>query len=106
MNPEDIRQNVRNGETWERAVPMLVYFIAYYFVIQAILVAIMLVQFASQLLFQKKFEHLYDFSIDLTNYSRNIWLYLTFTSERKLFPFAEWSSSCLLEEPLPHHHDV
>ncbi len=106
MNPDDIRQNVRNSETWERAMPMLVHFIAYYFVIQAILTGIMLVQFLSQLLFQKKLEHLYDFSIDLTNYSRNLWLYLTFTSERRLFPFAEWSSSCLLEEPFPHHHDV
>ncbi len=106
MNPEDIKQNVRNAETWERAIPMFVYFCAFHFVVQVILIAMMLVQFFSQLLFQKRLEHLYDFSIDLTNYGRNLWLYLTYTSERKLFPFTDWGSSCLLEEARPDHREL
>lgn len=106
MNPDDIKQNVKSYETWERAIPMLVYFSAFYFLVQVILIAMMLVQFLSQLLFQKRFEHLYDFSIDLTNYGRNLWLFLTYTSERKLFPFTDWNSSCLLEEARPDHHEL
>lgn len=105
MNPEEIQQNVKNPETWERALPMLVYFSAFYFLVQVILIAIMLVQFLSQLLFQKRLEHLYDFSIDITNYGRNLWLFLTYTSDRKLFPFSDWSSSCLLEEARLDRHE-
>ncbi len=105
MNPEDIKHNIRNMDTWERAVPMLVYFLAYHFIVQIILLAVLLVQFCAQLLFQKRLEHLYNFSIDISNYGRNIWLFLTYTSDRRLFPFADWSESCLLEEPLPQHGD-
>lgn len=98
MNPDEIKENIKNPETWERAIPMLVYFAAYYFVVQVVLVAIMLAQFLAQLLFKKRLEHLFSLSVDLSNYGRNLWLVLTYTSERKLFPFVDWQSSCQLEE--------
>ena len=94
MNPEAIRDNLKNVETWRRAVPMIVLFIAFYSLVQPILIAIMLVQFVAQLLFQKRLENLYAFSVDLANYSRNLWLFLTYNSDQKIFPFADWSSSC------------
>jgi hypothetical protein len=94
MNPEVIVNNVKNVETWRRAIPMLVLFVAFYSLVQPILMAIMLVQFFAQLLFQKRLENLYAFSVDLTNYSRNLWLFLTYNSDQKIFPFADWSSSC------------
>ncbi len=106
MNTEEIKENVRNGETWERAIPMVVYFAAYYFVVQVILSAMMLAQFLSQLLFRKRLDHLFSFSMNLTNYGRNLWLFLTYTSERKLFPFTDWESSCLLEEPRSDFHGL
>ena len=94
MNPEAIMDNVKNVETWRRAVPMGVLFLAFYSLVQPILVAIMVLQFMAQLLFQKRLENLYAFSIDLSNYSRNLWLFLTYNSEQKIFPFADWSTSC------------
>lgn len=104
INPDDIKQNIKNPETWERAIPMLVYFTAYYFVVQVILITIMLAQFIAQLLFKKRLEHLFSFSVDLINYGRNLWLVLTYTSERKLFPFTDWEKSCQLEEPSSDYH--
>ncbi|MBC7530199.1 MAG: DUF4389 domain-containing protein [Oligoflexus sp.] len=105
MTPDDIKGNIKNPLTWERALPMLVYFLAQYFIIQPLLLAIMLVQFFAQLLFVKRLVHLYDFSVDLGNYSRNLWLFLTYTSDRKLFPFADWQESCRIGEQhsLPVH---
>jgi hypothetical protein len=94
MNPEVIRDNLKNVETWRRAVPMFVLFIAFYSLVQPILIAIMLVQFGAQLFFQKRLENLYAFSVDLSNYSRNLWLFLTYNSDQKMFPFADWSTSC------------
>lgn len=94
MNPEALRDNLKNVETWRRGVPMLVLFLAFYSLVQPILIAIMLVQFIAQLVFQKRLENLYAFSVDLANYSRNLWLFLTYNSDQKIFPFADWSSSC------------
>ncbi len=93
MNPEVIRENIRNPETWRRFFPMIVLFLIFHMLVQPILIGIMLLQFFSQLLFQKRLENLYAFSIDISNYSRNLWLYLTYNSEQKLFPFADWASS-------------
>lgn len=105
MTPEEIKSNVKNPLTWERALPMLVYFCAQYFIVQPLLLAIMIVQFGAQLFFLRRLVHLYDFSVDLSNYSRNLWLYLTFTSERKIFPFADWDESTQIVEQhtLPVH---
>lgn len=72
---------------------MFVLFLAFYSLVQPMLIAIMLVQFIAQLLFQKRLENLYAFSVDLANYSRNLWLFLTYNSDQKIFPFADWSSS-------------
>lgn len=105
MTPEEIKGNIKNPLTWERALPMLVYFCAQYFIIQPLLLAIVLVQFFAQLFFVRRLVHLYDFSVDLGNYSRNLWLFLTYTSDRKLFPFADWQKSCRIDEDhsLPVH---
>ncbi len=105
MTPDEIKSNVKNPLTWERALPMLVYFCAQHFIVQPLLIAIMLVQFGAQLLFLKRLVHLYDFSIDLANYSRNLWMFLTYTSERKVFPFADWKESTRQEDQytLPVH---
>ncbi len=105
MIPDDVKSNVKNPMTWERALPMLVYFCAQHFIVQPILVAIMIVQFGAQLFFLRRLVHLYDFSVDLSNYSRNAWLYLTYTTDRKVFPFADWRESTRLDEQnvLPVH---
>jgi hypothetical protein len=105
MNPEDIKANVRNIQTWERALPMFVCFCSHYFIVQTVLLAIMIVQFMAQLLFQRRLEHLYDFSMDLANYDRNLWLFLTYTSDRKLFPFADWRDSCDIRDINPAPSD-
>jgi hypothetical protein len=98
MNPEVIRENIKNVETWRRALPMLLLFVAFYSLVQPILIAVMLVQFIAQLFFQKRLDNLYAFSADLANYSRNLWLFLTYNSEQKLFPFTDWSNSCHISE--------
>lgn len=105
MNSEEIKSNVKNPLTWERALPMIVYFCAQYFIVQPLLLAIMIVQFGAQLFFLRRLVHLYDFSVDLSNYSRNLWLFLTYTSERKIFPFADWRESTRIDEQhaLPVH---
>ncbi|MCX6129991.1 MAG: DUF4389 domain-containing protein [Proteobacteria bacterium] len=100
MNPELIKENIKNVETWRRGIPMLVLFISFYSLVQPMLIAIMLVQFIAQLFFQKRLDNLYAFSSDLANYSRNIWMFLSYNSDQKIFPFADWSSSCHIgEEP-------
>ena len=98
MNPDIIKENVKNVETWRRAVPMAVLFLGFYSLVQPILIAIMLVQFIAQLLFQKRLDNLYAFSSDLANFSRNLWLFLTYNSDQKIFPFADWTSSCRIGE--------
>ncbi|MBC7661610.1 MAG: DUF4389 domain-containing protein [Chitinophagaceae bacterium] len=105
MTPDEIKTNVKNQATWERALPMLVYFAAQYFIVQPLLLAIMLVQFFAQLLFLRRLVHLYDFSVDLSNYSRNLWLFLTYTSDRKIFPYADWRESSRVDDQhtLPVH---
>lgn len=105
MTPEEIKTNVKNPTTWERALPMFVYFCAQHFIVQPLLLAIMIVQFGAQLFFLRRLVHLYDFSVDLSNYSRNLWLFLTYTSERKVFPFADWRESTRSDEQhaLPVH---
>ena len=98
MIPEDIKRNVKNASTWERALPMVVYFMIHYFINETILLAITIIQFFSQLIFLRRLPHLYDFSVDLANYDRNIWLYLNYTSDKKLFPFGDWRDSCRIDD--------
>ncbi len=92
MDTENIKNNVQKSGTWIRGLHMLLLFIALR-ITEIILYAMIIFQFGMTLFTGKKHEPLEKFSINLTHYIKNIFLYLSFNSDQRPFPFAEWDDS-------------
>ena len=92
MDAENIKNNVQKSDTWVRGIHMVILFIALR-ITEIILYAIIIFQFGTTLFTGKKHVPLEKLSISLTHYIKNILLYLSFNSEQRPFPFAEWEES-------------
>jgi len=86
-----VKENIKTGSTWKRGLYMLLFAIIYG-IAELVLFAVILFQFVSMVLLQKTNERLIDFSRELIAFIREIYLYLTYNSEDKPFPYREWPS--------------
>lgn len=88
MNDE-LKQNIRRGSTWERLLYVIL-FVFIYSVAEAVLAAVVVVQFGFVLVTAKPSEQLLRFGGDLSRFLYDVLRYFTFTSDDKPFPFAAW----------------
>ena len=88
MNDE-IKQNIKIRGTWTRLFFMLVFTIIY-MVAEVVLTAVVVIQFFFVLLSTKANPQLLRLGAQLSEFIRQILLYLTFNTEERPFPFADW----------------
>ena len=88
---DEVRENVTSRATWMRLLHMLLFAVVFA-VMHIVLALVVVVQFFTALVGGKPMERLLVFGRDLANYYHDVVLYLTFTTEKKPFPFSDWRS--------------
>jgi len=91
MDNDELKQNVRNKTQWSRLLYMLVFMVVLYIVMMLVAVVV-LVQFVFALFTGKAHTSITDFATDLSRYVYQIVAFLTYSEERKPFPFTAWGS--------------
>jgi len=86
---DEIRQNLRNRQTWLRALYMLL-FMVIYGVVEFIITAVVLFQLFSVLFTGSTNERLLTLGQNLSTYVYQIVLFLTFNSDDHPYPLGEW----------------
>ena len=84
-----LKEKLLVKDKWIRGLLMLMFILIKYSVSWLILI-ILLFQFANNLLFDKPNSRLLEFSKHLNIYLLQVANFLTFNSETKPFPFADW----------------
>lgn len=88
----ELKRNVRRGEIWIRGFYMLL-FAVIYGVAKIVFGAIVLFQFGFVLLTTQRNLPLLTFGASLSRFLYEMLLFLTFNTERKPFPFADWPAA-------------
>ncbi len=83
------RDKVASKSTWMRAIFML-FFLAVISMTEFVIYSLVILQFITMLLSRKANERLIEFGRDLSIFVYNIFLFLTFNSDQKPFPFSDW----------------
>ena len=89
MNKEEVKQNVKNVDTWLRGLFIIVFGIIFY-ALYAVLWVVILLQFFTKVLTGTLNAQISGFSVGLTNYAFQILNYMTFQSEERPWPFSPW----------------
>lgn len=85
----EIKENVQRQDIWWRALAMFLFTILYG-IAEIVIVAVVLFQFFSTLVFRRTNARLVAFGHSLCTYVYQILRFLTFTSEDHPFPLSEW----------------
>lgn len=91
MDPE-IKENLASTSTWGRALFMVLFGIIYS-IAKIVLLSVVFIQFCFVLFTRTTNERLLCFGGELSEFIYRIFLYLTYNSEEKPFPFDNWPSS-------------
>lgn len=89
MDNETLKQNVSNKNQWLRILYMILFAVILYLVMMLVSVVVV-VQLLFALVTGKPNEDVGDFADDLSNYVYRIVAYLTYTDDRRPFPFDSW----------------
>ncbi len=87
----ELKENVSNTNTWGRALFMILFGIIYS-VAEVVLVAVVVIQFLFVLFSSEKNPRLLVFGKEISTFIYQVFLFLTFNTEEKPFPFADWPS--------------
>lgn len=83
----DVKENVKNVDTWLRGLFIIIFGVIFYFLI-GIIWLLVIFQFFTKVITGKLNEQLEKFSGGLTQYALQILDYVTFQSETRPFPFS------------------
>lgn len=97
MAPE-LKDNISNTTTWGRALFMILFAIIYS-IAEMVIGAVVIIQFFIVLFSGQTNERLLRFGKELSRFIYQVFMYLTYNSEEKPFPFADWPSDD--DEPTP-----
>ena len=92
MPHEQLNENLKKIDTWKRIIFMLMYALIDS-IVRLMLWLVVLLQIASVLLTGRTNINLLDFGRNLSTYHYHILLFLTFSTEKLPFPFADWNTS-------------
>ena len=87
----DLKDNVSSTSTWGRALFMILFGIIYS-VAEIVLVSVVLFQFCFVLFTGSANVRLLAFGKEISEFIYAVFLYLTYNSEERPFPFAPWPS--------------
>ena len=103
MDREDIKEHLVNNNTWLRGLYMLLFALCYS-IAEIIIFFIAVFQFLHNLVTGNTQARLLSLGKNLTEYVSQIFLFLTYNSEDKPFPFGPWPGNEEVsspEEPTP-----
>lgn len=83
---EKIKTQVKDMNTWLRLFFMVFFIVIFYFV-YAITCIVGLLQFVARLITGTTFANLSDFNANLATYAKDLVAFITFSSDKKPFPF-------------------
>jgi hypothetical protein len=90
MEPS-LKENLSNTTTWGRALFMILFAIIYS-IAEMVITAVVVIQFFIVLFSGQTNERLLRFGKELSRFIYQVFVYLTYNSEEKPFPFADWPS--------------
>lgn len=85
----DIQSNLLNGKTWLRLLFMALFGLVYA-VADVVLLVIVVIQFGFVLFTADRNRELQEFGAQVSQYLYQVLRFLTYNSDQKPFPFAEW----------------
>jgi len=88
---EELKENVQDSSVWKRLLFMLLFGFLYS-VAEVVLVAVVIFQFLSVLFTGDKNDKLLSLGGDISTYIYQVLCYLTYNSEERPYPFADWPS--------------
>lgn len=94
----ELKEHVTQGGIWLRLLFMLL-FVGIYHVAALVLAVVALFQFLYVLFTGGKNNKVLSLGASLSTFIYQVYRYLTFNSEEKPFPFADWPSDNCLAEP-------
>ncbi|MCX4192838.1 DUF4389 domain-containing protein [Methylophaga sp. OBS1] len=89
MDNETVKKNVSNKNQWLRILYMLLFAVILYLVMMLVTVVV-IVQLLFALFTGKPNDDIGDFADDLSKYVYRIVAFLTYTDDRRPFPFDNW----------------
>jgi hypothetical protein len=93
LNEEQIKQHVKDKDTWLRFIYLVVFGFAFYLSI-ILTFATSIFQFLAKLFGGNSFAGLAEFGANLAKYQAQVTRFLTFASDEKPFPFAPFPTGC------------
>ena len=90
--PVSFKDRLKDENYWLRLPFMLLFFLAWKLT-ELMIIGVVLVQVVFRLITGKPQEQLLSLGSQLTLYAYQIFRYLTFNSDNKPFPFADWPGS-------------
>ena len=87
MDTNEVKENVKNVDTWMRGLFIIIFGVIFYVLI-GIIWLLVIFQFLTKVITGKLNEQLEKFSTTLTQYTQQILDYVTFQSEVRPFPFS------------------
>ncbi len=91
MDPQ-FKEHITAKTTWVRGLYILLFAIVYS-IAEILVVAVVLFQFLSTLLSGKNNQQLLRFGRQLSDFVRQLLMFITYNSEEKPFPFGPWPST-------------
>lgn len=101
MEQESVKQNISNKSQWMRILYMILFAVILYLVMMLVTVVV-IVQLLFALFTGKPNDDIGDFASDLSQYVYRIVAFLTYTDDRRPFPFNNWEEEM---EPGAHKGD-
>ncbi len=94
----DVKENVRNIDTWLRGLFIVIFGIIFYFLV-GIIWLLVIFQFLTKVFTGSLNERLESFSQGLSDYANQILQYVTFQSEMRPFPFSPFPGTEVQSPP-------
>lgn len=93
MDQDDLKENLSESDTWVRGLIMLLFIILYvllYSLAEIVFLAVVVAQFVIKASTGTLNPRLLDLGYGISTYLYQIYLFLTFVSEERPFPFGPW----------------
>ena len=96
MDNKTVKQNVSNKNQWCRILYMILFAVILY-VVMILVSVVVVVQLLFALFSGKPNQDIADFAADLSQYVYRIVAFLTYTDDRRPFPFDSWEEDAEAE---------
>lgn len=99
---EQVTENLKNTSHWQRAI-FMVLFAAFYSIAEIVLLIVIVFQFLSKLITGATNERALSLGSQLSTYVFQTFMYLTYNTEERPYPFANWPTASDKANLLPKH---